>query len=248
MKKTTIFYLRLITISVILGLTSCNSSSVEDFDPIISPSPGSSDTYTWGIPSIYNYPTSENFDFSELASGILLFKFRGGDNGAGGDVLVDIKNKTYKQVPYTTYARKFKISPDSQFITYFTSGVFYDKFWEGIYVGSVGESNSIRVSSSNENSFNPSWSADGTKIFFWSTVDGNPNDYILCSVNKNGTDLTKLTHDKIDIKCSEASESSSGLLTFSINQTSAKMPNAGIFILDPNKGSIERIVPKGQGF
>ena len=205
------------------------------------------DNYSWGVPNIYNYPTPEEFDFSELASGMLLFRYYGEGNGAGGEVLVDIKNKTYKQVSFTPSAAKFRISPDSQFIAYYTSGFFYDKFWEGIYVGSAGSQNSIKVSYDNENSFNPSWSFDGSKIFFWSSVDGNPYDYALCSVNKNGTDLSKLTHEKIDLKFSNISESPSGLLTFSTNKTSEKIPNAGIFLLDPKMGSLQRIIPKGQG-
>jgi Tol biopolymer transport system component len=111
----------------------------------------------------------------------------------------------------------------------------------------VGEGKSIQLSSDNENSFNTSWSSDGSKIFFWSTVDGNPNDFALFSVNKNGTGLIKLSLEKNNLRLSAVSESPTGLITFSTNQTSAKLPNTGIFLFDPTKGLLERIVPKSQG-
>ena len=49
--------------------------------------------YFWGIPYVYHYPTEDQFNFSELGSGKLLFKYTG--SNVGNDVAVAIANKSY---------------------------------------------------------------------------------------------------------------------------------------------------------
>ena len=124
--------------------------------------------------------------------------------------------------------------------------MFYGKFWEGIFVGAVGEKKSIQLSTDSETSFHPSWSWDNSKIFFWSTVGGNQNEFAFYAANKDGTNLTKTGKEHVDLRCSAVSESPSVLIAFSTNQSSVKLSNPGIFLFNPKEGSLERIVPKNQ--
>lgn len=203
--------------------------------------------YTWGPPSFPTgpfYPSETEFLFSELDSGKLLFKYQSANTGM--NALVDLKKRTSGIFNVNRYPINLRISPESDIVV-FSSPVETNGKIFGIHVCPTSISDSRLITSPTWHCFNPGWSLDGSKIYFWNKITAGKNEFALFTIDKNGTGLTKLTSDKISQEFSTPSESPSGQLTFSTNQTSdSKVFDAGIYLFDLISRKKERIVTKNS--
>ena len=108
--------------------------------------------------------------------------------------------------------------------------------------------NPKRLIPTHVNGFNPGWSPDGSKIFFWSQVGTITGEYQLKSVDKSGTNLTLITTGKTNLKFSSPSVSTSGKIVFSTNDRILNSNGAsGIYFFDPANQKIERIILNENG-
>ncbi|MDI1321935.1 MAG: hypothetical protein PSV36_04255 [Algoriphagus sp.] len=225
MKKTSFFPVRFLAMALIIFFFSCSSSSDEDSSPIIPAPPVS----------------PENFPFSDLGGGRLLYESAG--ETFGSLILADNTRKTISKFTLEGLHYGYKISPDGELMAYSAKTDLINHEY-GIFVCSNIGKNTKRLIDTKKNGFNPGWTPDGSKIIFWGLESSGTSSYSLYSINKDGTNLLKITNQTTNLSFSAPSISSSGLIVFSTNTGYGNPINeAGIYLFDPSNQKLERIIP-----
>lgn len=189
--------------------------------------------------------SQDDFPFSGLGSGRILYESEGFN--FGGLILADIDRKTITKFSLDGLSSGYRLSPTGELMAYHGKTDLINHEY-GIFVASSTGLNPKRLIPTHVNGFNPGWSPDGSKIFFWSQVGTITGEYQLKSVDKSGTNLTVITTGKTNLKFSSPSVSMSGKIVFSTNDRILNSNGAsGIYIFDPVNQKIERIILNENG-
>lgn len=246
LKKQKIFPVSLFIILQVFWISACMFGNADE-DPL-KPPPAI-------IPPAQNSPgllptapvTSADFPFSDLGGGKLLYESN--SETFGSLVLANMSNKTITKFRLEGLYTDSQISPDGQFITYSARTDLLKPDHEyGIYVSQSDGKSAKRIIPSTTNGFNPGWTPDSKKIIFWSRVDRLGSNFALYSINKDGTDLSKLSSQTTILLFSAPSISGNGQMTFCSNMGSTIPGNeSGVYLFDPVTEKFELIISSEPG-
>lgn len=219
-------------LKLVLAIFFCLNYSCRDKE---DPTGGGSNV----IPPISNGPS--DFPFSYLGEGTILFSRTSSDGNQSYIYVIDLDQKKTWGYINEGIAGNFKISPDGNTIVQ-TRGDGLPIEYQ-IYTCDLFGNNLQKIISMKDQTFGPSWSPDGSTIYFWNLKDGPPENYSLYSTSKTGTGTRKVL-DFSDVQAGPVTVSGKDRIAFASNQGSG---NEGIYTCKTDGSELERtILPTGE--
>jgi Tol biopolymer transport system component len=184
----------------------------------------------------------DDFPFGNLGSGTILFERVGPEGKFNALYVIDLDQKKTWNFSLEGVSGDFLISPDGQSVVMTNNlNTITDNY--SIFTCDINGKGLRKITTLAAENFSPSWSPDGSKIFFWNLASTTSTSYYsLYSITTSGN-LTKILTD-FSRTPGTPSISSTGKIAFVTNEGYGNPTNsAGIYFTNLAGEDLKRAIP-----